>query len=86
MKTSTFSFHNWKLPASQTLTAWTGAIGTLAVYKDEVLALLHEAPFPVADTVDHWVTWILKASATVLTILTIFTKKPENTPTDAVEG
>lgn len=84
MKTSKFSIHNWKLPASQTLLAWTGAIGTLAVYKDEVLALLHEAPFPVPVTVDHWITWVLKASATVLTLLSVFTKGKTDEP--AAEG
>lgn len=82
----TLSLKHWKQQAAPALVAATGAVGTLAVYKDEVLMLIHDAPFPVPPSVDAWIGWTLKVAATALTILTVFTKKgpTEEGPTDIV--
>ena len=77
------SLKHWKDQAAPKLVAATGVVGTLAVYKDEILTLLHDAPFPVSTCVDAWVGWTLKVAATVLTILTVCTKKDQGNGTDA---
>lgn len=78
------SLKNWNKPASQTLITIAGVVGTLTAYQDEVLGILHDAPFPVSTEIDLWVKWLLKASTTFLTILVVFTKKQStnDTPTN----
>lgn len=69
------SWKNWNKTTSAVLTAVTGIVGTVAVWNEEILSVLHQAPFPISDEIDLWVKWSLKFTTLVLTIATIGSKK-----------
>jgi uncharacterized membrane protein len=72
---SNFSWKNWNKKTNAVLTAFAGIVGTVAVWNEEILSVIHEAPFPISTEIDLWVKWILKISSLALTIITLGTKK-----------
>jgi uncharacterized membrane protein len=72
---SNFSWKNWNKKTNAVLTAFAGIVGTIAVWNEEILSVIHEAPFPISTEIDLWVKWILKISSLTLTIVTLGTKK-----------
>lgn len=87
MKKSSFlSLSNWHGPSPAGLVMASGIVGSLTAFAPQLLDVLHEAPFPVSETLDAWIAWVLKVSTVILALLTIFTKHGERTesPTDIV--
>lgn len=74
---ATWSFKNWNKAANTLLTMITGIVGIVAVWSDEILSVLHEAPFPVSESVDIWVKWVLKITSLILTVITLGNKKQD---------
>ena len=70
-----FTISNWNKEANAILVMWTGIIGSLTAFTPQVLSVLHEAPIPISQAVDEWITWALKVGTLTLPILSIFTKK-----------
>lgn len=71
----TVKLSNWNKPAHEVLVMATGIISSATAFTPQLLSVLHEAPFPVSDTVDAWVEWVLKVATVVLSAFTIFTQK-----------
>lgn len=68
---------NWNKPAHSGLVMATGILANLTAFTPQLLSVLHEAPFPVSSTIDAWIEWILKIATVTVSVITIFTKKPE---------
>ncbi len=81
-----WSFKNFNKAANTLLTMISGIVGIVAVWNEEVLAVLHEAPFPVADSVDIWVKWVLKISSLALTIITLGSRKQDQLDIKVMKG
>jgi hypothetical protein len=81
-----WSFKNFNKAANTLLTMISGIVGIIAVWNEEVLSVLHEAPFPVSDSVDIWVKWILKISSLALTIITLGSKKQDQLDIKVTKG
>lgn len=75
-----FTIQNWNKEANAILVMFAGIIGSITAFTPQFLAVLHEAPIPISDMVDAWITWILKIATLTLSILSIFTKKQVPNP------
>lgn len=76
------SISNWNKEANGLLTLATSIVATFMAFADQVIALLHEAPFPVPESADVWIRWTLKMSTLILSIVTVFTKKTDSSGSD----
>lgn len=75
------SLKNWNKEANGWLVLAMSIVGTLTAFSNEVINILHEAPFPVPASADHWIQWLLKVATLTLSIITVFTKRTESTTT-----
>ena len=71
------SLKNWKETSKAGLVMASGIVGSVTAFTPQFLSVLHEAPFPISNTVDAWVEWSLKMSTISLAFFTIFTKKAD---------
>lgn len=71
------SFSNIKRQASASLVNLTMAVAGCAIFVDEILKILHRAPFPVSPNVDAWVKWIVEVAALIMIIYTALSKKKD---------
>lgn len=76
------SIKNWSAAPSSALALATSIVATFMAFADQIISLLHEAPFPVPASVDAWITWTLKVATLTLSILTVFTKGSSAQGTD----
>lgn len=68
-------WRNWNKAANATLTGLAGIFGIIAVYRDEIISVMHLAPFEISHKVDEYIIWILKVVALILTMVTLGTRK-----------
>ena len=76
------SISNWNKEANGFLVLAMSIVGTLTAFSNEVINILHEAPFPVSPIVDDWIMWLLKLATLTLSIVTVFTTRSESGGTD----
>lgn len=76
------SIKNWNQSPSSALALATSIVATFMAFADQIIILLHEAPFPVPAAVDAWIQWTLKVATLGLSIATVFTKGNSSSGTD----
>lgn len=74
-----FKFKNWKKESNAILVLITLILANGSVFSDQLITLLHEAPFPVSKRLDEWIIWTLKVLTFVMSFISIFTKKKDDT-------
>lgn len=72
-----FTIKNWNKEANAVLVMVSGIIGSITAFTPQFLSVLHEAPVPISETVDLWITWVLKMATITLALFSIFTKNKE---------
>lgn len=73
-----FSFKNWRKESNAILVLITLILANGSIFSEQLITLLHEAPFTVSPKVDEWIIWTLKVITFVMSVISIFTKKKDD--------
>lgn len=74
---SSLSLSNISSIASAKIVNLTMLIAGCAIYIDQILEMIHSAPFPVSPLVDEWIRWIIRVAGTIMVIYTAMSKKKD---------
>lgn len=74
-----FKWKNWNKESNAILVLITLILANGSVFSDQLITILHEAPFEVSRAVDDWIIWLLKVLTFLMSVAAIFTKKKDDT-------